>query len=139
MYGANNTALNGTISGTVGGIPFTRTIDLNQTTTGIGDLIPQFAVRWNAGVNNYMVYLTGDIPVGVYSSSNLANIGLGHGAIDCGVGYTYFDEKTGREFSTDHMSIRVARHRRRPASRLSLSGRRHAGLSEPEGLRRIRQ
>jgi hypothetical protein len=97
-YGANNTALNSVISGTVGGIPFTRTIDLNQTTTGSADLVPQFAVRWNAGVNNYMIYLTGDIPVGLYSSRNLANIGLGHGAIDGG-GYTYFDEKTGHEFS----------------------------------------
>jgi hypothetical protein len=58
-----------------------------------------FADRWNAGVNNYMVYLTGDIPVGLYSSSNLANIGLGHGAIDGGVGYTYFDQKTGHELS----------------------------------------
>jgi len=98
-FGINNTALNGTLSGTVGGIPFTRSFDLNQTTAGIGDLIPQFAVRWNAGVNNYMAYLTGDIPVGVYSSTNLANIGIGHGAIDGGVGYTYFDEKTGHEFS----------------------------------------
>jgi hypothetical protein len=46
-----------------------------------------------------MTYITGDIPVGTYSASNLANIGLGHGAIDGGVGYTYFDEKTGHEFS----------------------------------------
>jgi hypothetical protein len=98
-YGQNSTGLNGTLSGTIAGIPFTRTVDLNQTTTGIGDLIPQFAVRWNAGVNNYMAYLTGDIPVGDYSSSNLANIGIGHGAIDGGVGYTYFDPKTGHEFS----------------------------------------
>jgi hypothetical protein len=98
-YGQNNTALNGTITGTVGPIPFSRTIDLSQTTTGIGDLVPQFAVRWNAGVNNYMVYLTGAIPVGDYSSSNLANIGIGHGAIDGGVGYTYFNPNTGHEFS----------------------------------------
>jgi hypothetical protein len=35
----------------------------------------------------------------LYSSSNLANIGIGHGAIDGGVGYTYFDPKTGHEFS----------------------------------------
>jgi hypothetical protein len=35
----------------------------------------------------------------LYSSSNLANIGLGHGAIDGGVGYTYFNEKAGHEFS----------------------------------------
>jgi hypothetical protein len=98
-YGQNDTALNGTISGTVGPIPFMRTVDLSQTTTGIGDLVPQFAVKWNSGVNNYMAYLTGDIPVGDYSSSNLANIGIGHGAIDGGVGYTYFDPKAGHEFS----------------------------------------
>ena len=95
----NDTALNATATGTIGGIPFTRTINLEQSTWGAGDLYPMFALRWNAGVNNYMTYLTGDIPVGLYSSSNLANIGIGHGAIDGGVGYTYFDEKTGHEFS----------------------------------------
>jgi hypothetical protein len=98
-YGQNSTALNGTIAGTVGPIPFMKTIDLSQTTDGLGDLVPQFAVRWNAGVNNYLAYITGDIPVGLYHSSNLANLGLGHGAIDGGVGYTYFDPKTGNEFS----------------------------------------
>jgi hypothetical protein len=127
-------------------------------------------------------------------STNLANIGIGHGAIDGGVGYTYVDEKTGHEFSAvtgltgklcehldqlhqrdrlasrlgpvaisnqtmagrpgriflrsahsrqrlrpGHMSIRVARHRRRPANRIPVSGRRHAGLPEPQGLWRIRQ
>lgn len=98
-YGQNDTGLNATIAGTVGGIPFTRGANLSQTTTGVGDLIPQFAVRWNAGVSNYMAYLTGDIPVGTYSSNNLANIGIGHAAIDGGVGYTYFDPTTGHEFS----------------------------------------
>jgi hypothetical protein len=78
---------------------FSTSTARQQDTMGFGDLIPQFAVRWNAGVNNYMAYITGDIPVGLYSSSNLANIGLGHGAIDGGVGYTYFDEKAGHEFS----------------------------------------
>ena len=99
LVGVNDTHLNATVTGTVGPIPFTRTIDLQQTTSGVGDLLPMFVDRWNAGVNNYMVYLTGDIPIGLYSSSNLANIGLGHGAIDGGVGYTYFDEKAGHEFS----------------------------------------
>jgi hypothetical protein len=95
LYGNNDSALNASF--TAG--PLARSIGLQQTTSGVGDLIPQFAVRWNAGVNNYMAYLTGDIPVGKYSSTNLANIGLGHGAIDGGVGYTYFDPKTGNEFS----------------------------------------
>ena len=99
LYGNNDTSLNATATGTIGPIPFTKSIALQQDTMGFGDLIPIFANRWNAGVNNYMVYLTGDIPVGLYSSSNLANIGLGHGAIDGGVGYTYFDEKAGHEFS----------------------------------------
>ena len=52
---------------------------------GFGDLIPQFSLRWNAGVNNYMVYLTGDIPVGAYDSYRLSNTGIGHGAFDGGV------------------------------------------------------
>jgi hypothetical protein len=99
LYGFNDTSLNGTLAGTVGAIPFTRSIALEQSTSGVGDLIPLFELRWNAGVNNYMTYLTGDIPVGVYSSTNLANIGIGHGVIDGGLGYTYFDEKTGHEFS----------------------------------------
>ena len=46
-----------------------------------------------------MVYGMGDIPVGTYDSSRLANFGIDHGAADGGVGYTYFDPKTGHEFS----------------------------------------
>ena len=99
LYGRNDTSLNATLTGTVGPIPFARTLGLQQTTWGVGDLIPLFTVRWNAGVNNFMTYITGDVPVGLYHSQNLANIGLGHGAIDGGAGYTYFDPKTGHEFS----------------------------------------
>ena len=58
-----------------------------------------FSVRWNNGVHNWMTYITGDIPVGAYDSSRLANIGIGHGAIDGGGGYTYFNPMTGHEFS----------------------------------------
>jgi hypothetical protein len=46
-----------------------------------------------------MTYITGDVPVGTYNSSSLANIGIGHGAIDAGGGYTYFNPQTGRELS----------------------------------------
>jgi hypothetical protein len=100
-YGNNDTSLNASATASTDPIAFsiTRSVALSQDTQGFADLIPMFADRWNAGVNNYMVYITGDIPVGLYSTSNLANIGLGHGAIDGGVGYTYFDEKTGHEFS----------------------------------------
>jgi hypothetical protein len=99
--GNNDTSLNASATASTDAIPFsiTRSVALSQDTTGFTDLLPMFTDRWNAGVHNYMVYLTGDIPVGTYSSSNLANLGLGHGAIDGGVGYTYFDPKTGHEFS----------------------------------------
>ncbi|BAC47934.1 blr2669 [Bradyrhizobium diazoefficiens USDA 110] len=41
----------------------------------------------------------GDIPVGAYQSARLANIGLGHGTIDAGGGYTDFNPQTGHELS----------------------------------------
>jgi hypothetical protein len=56
-------------------------------------------LKWNQGVNNYMVYAAGDIPVGDYNPMRLANLGIGHGAIDAGGGCTYFNPATGNEFS----------------------------------------
>jgi hypothetical protein len=67
--------------------------------TGFGDLIPQASLRWNFGAHNVMTYVTGGIPVGAYDPQRLANLGIGHGAIDAGAGYTYFNPQTGREFS----------------------------------------
>jgi hypothetical protein len=99
MYGSNDTSLNGTLAGALAGIPFNRSFALEQTTIAFGDLVPQFALRWNAGVNNYMAYVTGDIPVGKYDRFDLANLGLGHGAIDGGFGYTHFNPATGHEIS----------------------------------------
>src|SRR4051794_12811113 len=46
-----------------------------------------------------MTYMTGDIPIGAYDSSRLSNLGIGHGALDGGGGYTYFNPQTGHEFS----------------------------------------
>jgi hypothetical protein len=42
---------------------------------------------------------SGYIPVGLYNSQQLANLGIGHGAVDAGGGYTYFNPQTGHEFS----------------------------------------
>src|SRR5262249_6328823 len=39
------------------------------------------------------------IPTGNYELGRLANIGLNHGSIDSGGGYTYLDPKNGHEFS----------------------------------------
>lgn len=71
----------------------------SEAVTAFGDILPQATLKWNQGVNNYMAYVTGDIPVGSYNADRLSNVGLGHGAIDAGVGYTYLDPGTGREFS----------------------------------------
>jgi hypothetical protein len=57
------------------------------------------SLKWNAGINNFMTYLTGDIPAGAYDKNRLANLGLGHGAIDGGGGYTFLDLQSGHEFS----------------------------------------
>ncbi|WP_249167619.1 SphA family protein [Bradyrhizobium elkanii] len=105
VYGSNSTSLAGSLVGTVAGpgggvIPFSRFDSIDSSLIAFGDLLPMFQLKWNAGVHNYMTYITGDIPVGAYQSDRLANLGLGHWAVDAGGGYTYFDPKTGHEFST---------------------------------------
>jgi hypothetical protein len=95
-YGRNKVAVDQTIlgpMGTLGGPPMTG------SASGIGDFEPQTSLRWNVGVHNFMVYATGDAPIGLYNPLSLANVGYGHGAIDGGGGYTYFNAKTGDEFS----------------------------------------
>ena len=71
----------------------------SDSITGGTDLYPFASLAWTKGNDNWMTYLTGDIPVGAYQSSRLANLGIGHGAIDAGGGYTYLNDKTGLEFS----------------------------------------
>jgi hypothetical protein len=105
IYGQSSASLAGTLTGSLavpglGSVPFPpRSDSISDSVMGFGDLIPQFSLRWNTGVNNFMTYITGDIPVGAYDSMRLANIGIGHGAVDAGGGYTYFNPQTGREFS----------------------------------------
>ena len=99
VYGRNSTSVAGTLLANVGGIDHDRTGELSDTVTAFGDLYPQASLKWNDGVHNYMTYVMGDIPVGAYDKTRLANIGIGHGAIDAGAGYTYFDPTKGHEFS----------------------------------------
>jgi hypothetical protein len=99
IVGNNSTALDGTLTLAAGPFTIMRQGSISQTAFGAGDLYPVASMRWNSGVNNWMVYGTGDIPVGEYSPTNLANFGIGHGAVDVGGGYTYFDQKVGHEFS----------------------------------------
>ena len=96
IAGRNTASVDATLSGPNGNI-----LSGNRTDafTAFGDLVPQASLKWNAGVHNYLAYVTGDIPVGAYDPDRLANLGLGHAALDAGAGYTYFDPKKGHEFS----------------------------------------
>jgi len=104
IFGGVNTSVMGNLTGTltipgIGPVSFARTENISDSVTSVGDLYPQFSLRWNKGVDNFMTYITGDIPVGAYDSTRLSNLGLGHGAIDSGAGYTYFNPQTGHELS----------------------------------------
>jgi len=99
IFGRSAASLSGTLTAGIGGFATTRMGSIGDSLTSVGDLYPKVTLKWNAGVQNFMAYLTGDIPVGEYDPSRLANIGMGHGAIDGGGGYTYFNPQTGHEFS----------------------------------------
>jgi hypothetical protein len=100
IVGWQSANLSGTVNVTAPPLPtFTRSDSINSSVAGFGDLYPQATLRWNNGVNNFMIYGTGDIPVGAYDSTRLANLGIGHGAADGGAGYTYLNPAKGQEFS----------------------------------------
>lgn len=71
-----------------------------NSVTGSTDIYPLASLAWNKGNNNFMTYVTGDIPVGTYSATSLSSIGIGHAAMDAGGGYTYLNNTTGLEFSS---------------------------------------
>jgi len=99
LFGRSSADLSGTLTTSLGPIFITRTGSISDSITSVGDLYPMATLKWNAGVHNFMTYVTGDIPVGAYSPTRLANLGIGHGAIDSGGGYTYFNPQAGHEFS----------------------------------------
>ena len=67
----------------------------NQTTYGMSDIYPVAQLYWSdRDQNHFMGYVMGGIPKGTYNSNNLANIGIGHGAIDAGGAYTYTNRET---------------------------------------------
>src|SRR5262245_28271000 len=100
-FGRSKASVDGTLTGNLGlgGPGFTISAGRTDEITGFGDLVPYFNLRWNAGVHNFMTYATGNLTVGTYEQQRLANLGIGHNAIDGGGGYTYFNPQTGHEFS----------------------------------------
>jgi hypothetical protein len=98
-FGRSAASIAGTLTASVGSVFATRSGMLEDALTSYGDIVPIATLRWNSGVNNFMTYLTGDIPVGDYDPMRLANLGIGHGTIDTGGAYTYLNPTTGNEFS----------------------------------------
>ena len=91
--GANTTTASASIASP--NVEFNRANSVNGST----DIYPLASLAWNKGNNNFMTYVTGDIPVGTYSATSLSAIGIGHTAMDAGGGYTYLNNTTGLEFS----------------------------------------
>jgi hypothetical protein len=72
---------------------------VNDSRATVSDVLYQGALKWNQGVHNEMIYVTGNIPSGTYDPNRLSNLSFGFTAVDFGAGYTYLDPKSGREFS----------------------------------------
>jgi hypothetical protein len=96
LYGKNATSVFATLSGLD---METQSAGRADHVTGFGDLYPTASLKWNWDVHNLMVYGTGDIPVGTYQPGRLSSLGIGHWAGDGGVGYTYFNERAGFEWT----------------------------------------
>ena len=96
LYGKNATSVSATLSGPGGN---TLSGSRSDDVLGFGDLYPTISLKWNKDVHNFMVYATTGIPVGAYQPTRLSALGLGHWAIDGGVGYTYLNETAGIEAS----------------------------------------
>jgi hypothetical protein len=97
--GQQNATLDGALTASLGPLSVTRQGQISDSVSGFADLFPQATLKWNQGVHNWMVYGMTNIQVGSYDRTRLANLGLGHSAIDGGLGYTYFDPTKGHEFS----------------------------------------
>lgn len=99
IFGRSAAGIDGMLTARLGPLFVDRFGSIADSITSVGDLYPVATLKWNAGVHNFMTYITGDIPVGAYDPTRLANLGIGHGAVDGGGGYTYFNPATGHEFS----------------------------------------
>ena len=70
-----------------------------QTVAGLRDPTPGATLSWTHGDDYWMVYLVAGVPVGSYDSQRLANLGIGHAAVDAGAAYTHDSLSTGLTLS----------------------------------------
>jgi hypothetical protein len=96
LFGKNTSTVTATLTGPRGNA---LSGSYSDSVTGFGDLYPAATLKWVKGDHNFMVYGTTGIPVGEFDINRLSAMGLGRWAVDGGVGYTYYNEKAGFEFS----------------------------------------
>jgi hypothetical protein len=77
IVGRSSASIAGTLSASLPPFSVLRTDNISDSVTGFGDLYPQASLKWNSGVNNFMTYVSGDIPVGNYNSPSLAKPAVG--------------------------------------------------------------
>ncbi len=70
----------------------------SDSASGISDLYPMASLKWQQGAHNVMLYGMGSVPTGAYDPARLTGVGLGHWAVDWGLGYTFMPA-SGFEFS----------------------------------------
>lgn len=70
----------------------------SDSASGISDLYPIASLKWQQGAHNVMLYGMGSVPTGAYDPNRLTGVGLGHWAVDWGLGYTFMPA-SGFEFS----------------------------------------
>jgi hypothetical protein len=95
-YGRASVDISATLTGPRGGAISGHR---SESLTDFSDVFWQGALKWNQGVNNYMIYLMGNAPVAEFDPTRLVNLGFGHWSVDGGAAYTYFNPQTGYEFS----------------------------------------
>jgi len=93
--GRMDSSISATLSGPGGS---SLSASANDSMGGIGDLYPLATLKWAVGSHNFMTYLMPSVPIGAYDPNRFAGLGLGHWALDGGLGYT-FASRSGIEVS----------------------------------------
>jgi hypothetical protein len=84
--GGLSTSITATLTGPAGN---SASAGESDAITGFGDIFPSAELKWNMGRHNVMAYLGVNVPVGQYDPNRIAALGIGHWAIDGGLGYTF--------------------------------------------------
>ena len=84
--GQASTSVSATLTGPQGNsVSATR----SDSMSGLGDLYPLVMLKWDVGPHNFMAYAMPSVPVGAYDPNRIAGLGVGHWAVDGGLGYTF--------------------------------------------------